>query len=71
MGTLCWDCRNSTTKGCRWARRFRPVNGWVAVENKNGYLVEECPEFIRDSWKDGQYRKKPEKRSRKKENENE
>lgn len=70
--TLCWDCRCSTTKECSWARRFKPVKGWVVTEKlvknahnaTNGetksYIVHECPDFIRDSWGGGRYRTKEE-----------
>ena len=54
--TLCWDCKNSTTYGCDWAREFIPVKGWEATETKNGYLITNCPEFVRDSWEFGAYR---------------
>lgn len=54
--TLCWDCKNSTTYGCDWAREFIPVDGWEATETKNGYLITNCPEFVRDSWEFGAYR---------------
>lgn len=60
--TICWDCRNSTTGGCRWSRKLKPVKGWVAEEKciKDGigrsFLVRECPEFVRDSWGGGTYR---------------
>lgn len=54
--TLCWDCANSTNSGCRWSKRFKPVKGWEAKEQKDGYLVVKCPEFIRNSWGFGRYR---------------
>ena len=54
--TLCWDCANSVSKGCEWARKLKPVKGWTADETKQGYLVRDCPEFIRDSYEQGQYR---------------
>ena len=47
--TLCWDCKNSTTNGCEWAKRFKPVDGWKAIPSVAGesdsYLVLECPKF--------------------------
>ncbi len=54
--TLCWDCENSVKKGCKWAKKFKPIDGWTAEETNKGYLVRDCPEFIRDSWGKGQYR---------------
>ena len=51
--TLCWDCRNSTEKGCSWAAVFEPVKGWTAEETKQGYMVKSCPEFNRDSYEGG------------------
>ena len=47
--TLCWDCKNSTTNGCEWAKSFKPVDGWKAIPSVAGesdsYLVLECPKF--------------------------
>ena len=47
--TLCWDCKNSTTNGCEWAKSFTPVDGWKAIPSVAGesdsYLVLECPKF--------------------------
>lgn len=56
---LCWHCQNACG-GCAWSRGLEPVDGWKADityipeprgnEKKmtKGYLVLECPEFIRD-----------------------
>ena len=54
--SLCWDCANSTEWGCSWAQEFTPVDGWDAVEQKNGYMVIRCPEFDRNSYGFGLYR---------------
>lgn len=47
--SLCWDCKNSTTNGCEWAKSFTPVDGWKAIPSVAGesdsYLVLECPKF--------------------------
>ena len=47
--SLCWDCKNSTTNGCEWAKSFKPVDGWKAIPSVAGesdsYLVLECPKF--------------------------
>ena len=47
--SLCWDCENSTTNGCEWAKSFAPVDGWKAIPSVAGesdsYLVLECPKF--------------------------
>ena len=47
--SLCWDCKNSTTNGCSWAKSFTPVDGWKAIPSVAGesdsYLVLECPKF--------------------------
>ena len=47
--TLCWDCKNSTTNGCEWAKSFKPVDGWKAMQSVAGtsdsYCVFECPKF--------------------------
>ena len=61
--TLCWDCRNSTEKGCEWAERFEPVEGWEAEESfkkeyGKTYIVRKCPKFIRDAYHFGEYRNK-------------
>lgn len=58
--TICWDCANAVpnldgTRGCRWSREGKPVDGWDAerVDLKvfhnrfiESYYVRECPEFI-------------------------
>ena len=47
--SLCWECKNSTTNGCEWAKSFTPVDGWKAIPSVAGesdsYLVLECPKF--------------------------
>ena len=47
--SLCWDCENSTTNGCEWAKSFTPVDGWKAMQSVAGtsdsYCVFECPKF--------------------------
>ena len=56
--TLCWDCANSTNDGCNWSHNLEPVEGWVAEKGKEGYIVMECPEFIRNSYNFGMKRLK-------------
>ena len=63
--TLCWDCRNATEKDCEWARYFKPVPGWEAEKTKMktgeaSYIVYDCPRFVRDSWRAGEFRTKEE-----------
>lgn len=64
--TLCWDCENALG-GCSWSDHWKhePVKGWTAVRRdlriKEGgevesYRVIQCPEFVRDSTRGGQYR---------------
>jgi len=45
--TLCWDCQRAVC-GCSWAKKLKPVEGWVAEENERGFRVVECPLFIED-----------------------
>lgn len=68
MGTyqLCWDCEKATG-GCTWARRLKPVEGWVARKINPSptkpyvtYFIESCPEFKRDSYNGG-LRREPRK----------
>ena len=65
--TLCWDCANSASDGCSWAREFIPVPGWEAVPTKikvkyhdgtfiDSFCVISCPEFKRDATGGGVYR---------------
>ena len=65
--TLCWDCAKACG-GCSWSAELKPVEGWVAEETKvatkadkflESCRVVSCPEFQRDSWWHGQYRKEP------------
>ena len=46
--SLCWCCSKVTVDGeCEYATYKRPVPGWVAERNKNGYRVIDCPNFKR------------------------
>ena len=50
--TLCWDCAKATG-GCRWSDQLQPIPGWDAELTKSNttyssYIVNECPEFVRD-----------------------
>lgn len=65
--TLCWDCANACG-GCTWSDHWlhKPINGWTAVradlKTKDGevtesYIVTECPEFIRDAYDYGSFRR--------------
>ena len=55
--TLCWTCSKFNFR-CSWSQDFTPVAGWKAEENKNGYLVQECPEYDRDSYNNGLWRER-------------
>ena len=54
--TLCWDCGRATGE-CSWSARLVPVEGWVAKPTKkttysgeeSSYIVQECPQFVRDA----------------------
>lgn len=51
--TLCWSCQRAVPSPddptpCPWARRFEPVEGWEARENRESYMVCECPLYQRD-----------------------
>ena len=48
--TLCILCAHSCVNRCCWAEEFKPVPGWVAVKNARGYLVLECPEYVKDTY---------------------
>ena len=56
--TICWDCANACGGGCSWSdpERQTPVKGWTATKNTNGYIVHDCPKFIRESYGCGRYR---------------
>ena len=62
--SLCWDCANATGTVCCWANYGKPVDGWLAEKTKKasydteeyGYLVIDCPLFIRDAVRGGLYR---------------
>lgn len=46
--SICWCCSKVTVDGeCEYATYKRPVPGWVAERNKNGYRVIDCPNFKR------------------------
>ena len=42
----CFICKNAID-GCRWARCFAPIHGWIAAYSKgtHSYKVFWCPEF--------------------------
>ena len=53
--TLCWDCKNATGNCC-WSSYGKPVPGWTAQKLQKSsakpyetYVIEECPQFIRDA----------------------
>lgn len=63
--TLCWDCENACGK-CSWSAELKPVKGWKAektwVTTQKDHKVEsrrviKCPEFKRDAYGFGLYRK--------------
>ncbi|MBQ1789777.1 MAG: hypothetical protein II008_06355 [Oscillospiraceae bacterium] len=43
--TICIECKYQCSRKCSWAWEFVPVDGWNAIETKNGYDVYECPNF--------------------------
>lgn len=49
--TLCSYCGNACNSGCSWSDSLEPVDGWEAVQNKNGYFVVDCPKFYIDDWR--------------------
>lgn len=55
--TLCWDCKKFSG-GCSWTRpdEVKPVKGWNAKLTDRGYIVKQCPEFVRDSFCRGRYK---------------
>lgn len=55
--TLCWDCKNCGG-GCSWSdpELMKPVEGWAAIETREGYRVCACPEFVRETYGGGRYR---------------
>ena len=55
--TLCWDCSNATEKRCTWAAHFQPVEGWEANKTETSWFVVSCPQFRRDSYGFGLYRR--------------
>lgn len=56
--TICWDCAKACRGGCSWAdpELQKPVENWTATKNTNGYIVHDCPEFIRETYGCGRYR---------------
>jgi len=58
--TLCWDCAKATG-GCSWSYNCTPVDRWKAIPKKkkasdgyyDSYVVIECPEFVRDAYRNG------------------
>lgn len=58
FSTLCWKCGNACTKGCSWAEKLEPVDGWDAAyspvktgwgETIDSYIVFGCPEYKQDA----------------------
>lgn len=48
MQTLCWTCSNACNNGCSWSYKLKPVKDWTARETDMGYLIEKCPEYIKE-----------------------
>ena len=46
--TLCITCMKLCKGACSWSDHFEPLSGWTAIENRQGYLVVECPEYVND-----------------------
>lgn len=53
--TKCLDCKNATG-GCSWSEKLEPIKGWKAEARPEGYFVNSCPQFVRDSYGGGLYR---------------
>ena len=56
--SICWDCKKALTGGCCWTDTDiqKPVPGWTAQETPAGYLVHDCPRFVRETYGYGRYR---------------
>lgn len=48
--TLCVLCARSCVNQCCWCDEQKPVPGWVAEKNTRGYLVLDCPEYVKDTY---------------------
>ena len=46
-GSLCWLCIKALKGGCTFIDKNKPVEGWQAEENGDGYMVYSCPKFER------------------------
>ena len=47
--TLCVSCAKACNGGCSWSASLRPVSGWTAQQTNRGWMVTECPSFVRDN----------------------
>ena len=47
--TLCISCAKACGSGCNWSANLEPVDGWTVEENRQGFLVVDCPEYVHDS----------------------
>ena len=47
--TLCILCQHSCRGGCSWSEDLKPVNGWIAEANRQGYRVISCPLYIKET----------------------
>ena len=50
METLCILCAHSCVNQCCWADEQKPVPGWVAESTRLGYIVIQCPEYVKDTY---------------------
>ena len=47
--TLCILCQRSCVNMCSWARDLTPVEGWTDEENRQGWRVIACPEYVKET----------------------
>ena len=43
--SICVNCRLAVHGDCSWAQDGEPVDGWTAIQSRNGYAVLTCPKF--------------------------
>ena len=48
--TLCILCAHSCTNMCSWEDDYEPVPGWTAEKTRQGYLVLQCPLYVKDTY---------------------
>lgn len=57
MANICFDCQRALPlRGCPWADKFEPVEGWTAtpvtiktnITHRDSYNITACPLFLQD-----------------------